>query len=1090
MVVLPPVVYEQRCSVGKIRHQLQPAIKTRVINETLVNVSPRIRERLWLLECGSRVLLTNRPNVTLPDGVDGIIHLREDKVVWRTHRLLIDLKARVLESGWADVACDAARSWHNQLSYRAEQRDANGQVPTGQEGLRPPQLGALFAIGAHWSLNTQPATIVMPTGTGKTETMLATLTAYGHSTTLVVVPWDLLRQQTANKFQSLGLLRALGVLPNEVANPVVGLITSKPKTLTDLDIFTQCNVVVSTISSLAFEAGSPLAAEMAQRCKSLILDEAHHVPAKTWSGLRSAFHSLPILQFTATPFRRDGELVDGKVIFNYSLAAAQRDGYFKPIHFEPVHQPSGGTQADQAIAATALTKLRHDLNAGLNHLLLARCSSIVRATNVERLYRHLAPEFQPILIHSKINDTEAKLSDLRSGVSRVVICVDMLGEGFDLPELKVAALHDSHRSLAITLQFIGRFTRVAGRSIGEATVVANIGDQDVAHSLERLYSEDADWNQVLSELSSNAVREHRELIEFLQESERLDEEGDSKISLSPQLLRPVFSTAAYRAQQFFPERFHHGLSQQLHIEGVWLNREMRTLYFVTRAEGRVRWTNTKGVLDREWTLFVLHHNPELELLFLSSTDHSSLFPELAEEVTGQADLIHGEQMFRILGHINRLVFQNMGVKKHGRRNLSYAMYTGADVAVALGVAERSGSVKNNVSGTGWENGERVSVGCSYKGRVWSREQGSIPEFVHWCAAAGAKLLDDSIVVDDIIANVLIPKDVTAFPSDRNVLAVEWPAEIMSIAEDRVVLTTRAFPNGLPITFVDLKYLDVRDNSMRFALNCDETGQFADFTLTVGGETGFVVEQTSGEAVELTIGKASRALSQYLSSYPPLVRFVDLSELDGNMLIEPKDPRHLEIGEERFEAWDWAGVDITKESYWKDGIARADSIQWKAAQHFIQGDFDIVFDDDGAGEAADLVCLKEEDNCIRLALIHCKYSGGDTAGERVKDVVEVCSQAVRSAKWKWRFSELGKHIQRREDRLRSLHRPTRYLAGNGVKLNELIKTARFKPIEAEILIIQPGLSAGNRTADQNLVLAAAVAYLKETIGCDMDIVCSG
>lgn len=1089
MVVLPPVVYEQRCSIGRIRHQLQPAITTQVVNETWVNVSPRVRERLWSLECGGRVLLTDRANVALPDGVDGIIQLLEGEFVWKTHRLLIDLKARVDESGWASVASDAANSWQNRLSYRAEQRDANGQLPIGREGLRPPQLGALFAIGAHWSLDAQPATIVMPTGTGKTETMLATLTAYGKSATLVVVPWDLLRQQTARKFQGLGLLRALGVLPNEVTNPVVGLITSKPKTLADLDIFNQCNVVVSTISSLAFEAGSPLAVEIAHRCKSLILDEAHHVPAKTWSGLRSAFHSLPILQFTATPFRRDGELVDGKVIFNYPLAAAQRDNYFKPIHFEPVHQPSGGAQADQAIAEAAIAKLRRDLDAGLNHLLLARCSSIARATLIERLYQHLAPDLRPILVHSKKNDTEARLADLRSGMSKVVICVDMLGEGYDLPQLKVAALHDSHRSLAIMLQFIGRFTRVAGSDIGEATVVANIGDRDVAQSLERLYSEDADWNQVLSELSSNAVREHQELIAFLQASERLDEEGDSKISLSPQLLRPVFSTATYKAHEFFPERFHHGLSQQLHIEGVWLNREMRTLYFVTRAESKVRWTNTKGVHDREWTLFVLHHNPDLGLLFLSSTDHSSLFPELAQQVTEQADLIHGEQMFRILGHINRLVFQNMGVKKHGRRNLSYAMYTGADVAVALGVAERSGSVKNNVSGTGWENGERVSVGCSYKGRVWSREQGSIPAFVRWCAAAGAKLLDDNIVVDDIIANVLIPKEVTGFPRDRRVLAIEWPSEIMGIAEDRVVLTTRTFPGGLPITFVDLKYLDVQGDSIRFALGCDESGQFAEFTLTVGGDSGFSVAQTGGDAVELTIGKRSGMLSQYLSSYPPMVRFVDLSELDGNMLIEPKDPRHLEIGEERFEAWDWAGVDITKESYWKDGIARADAVQWKVAQHFIQGDFDIVFDDDGAGEAADLVCLKEEGSRIRLALIHCKYAGGDTPGERVKDVVEVCSQAVRSAKWKWRFSELGKHLQRREDRLRSLYRPTRYLAGNGVRLNDLIKTARFKPIEAEILIVQPGLSVGNRTADQNLVLAAAVAYLKETIGCDMDIVCS-
>ncbi len=157
-------------------------------------------------------------------------------------------------------------------------------------------------MGAHWSLDIQPATIVMPTGTGKTETMLATLTAYGKSPTLVVVPWDLLRQQNCKRVSESGATSRFGGVPNGVMNPVVGLITSKPKTLADLDIFTQCNVVVSTISSLAVEADSPLAVGIAQRCKSLILDEAHHVPAKTWSGLRAAFHSLPILQFTATPF--------------------------------------------------------------------------------------------------------------------------------------------------------------------------------------------------------------------------------------------------------------------------------------------------------------------------------------------------------------------------------------------------------------------------------------------------------------------------------------------------------------------------------------------------------------------------------------------------------------------------------------------------------------------------------------------------------------------------------------------------------------------------------------------------------------------
>jgi hypothetical protein len=72
-----------------------------------------------------------------------------------------------------------------------------------EKGLRRPQLGALHAMLAHESMEIrEPVTIVMPTGTGKTETMLA---AFAHSPkrVLVVVPSDALRTQIATK---LGLL--------------------------------------------------------------------------------------------------------------------------------------------------------------------------------------------------------------------------------------------------------------------------------------------------------------------------------------------------------------------------------------------------------------------------------------------------------------------------------------------------------------------------------------------------------------------------------------------------------------------------------------------------------------------------------------------------------------------------------------------------------------------------------------------------------------------------------------------------------------------------------------------------------------------
>jgi hypothetical protein len=145
----------------------------------------------------------------------------------------------------------------------------------------------------------------------------------------------------------------------------------------------------------------------------------------------------------------------------------------------------------------------------------------------------------------------------------------------------------------------------------------------------------------------------------------------------------------------------------------------------------------------------------------------------------------------------------------------------------------------------------------------------------------------------------------------------------------------------------------------------------------------------------------------------MLRFTDLSELDGNLLIRPQSTQEMIFPPERLEVWGWTGVNITKESIWKDGAQRTNSIQGRTAEQFVSGGFDIVFDDDDAGEAADLVCFKDEPDHIRLALIHCKFTTKSTAGERIKDVVEVSSQAVRSAKWKWKFKDLCRHLNDRE-----------------------------------------------------------------------------
>ncbi|MCV4614670.1 DEAD/DEAH box helicase family protein, partial [Escherichia coli] len=82
-------------------------------------------------------------------------------------------------------------------------------------------------IASHWTLGREPAMLVMPTGTGKTEVMIAATLAAQSERVLIIVPTDALRHQTAEKFLSYGLLQRIGII-DDFPFPVVGTLTSKP----------------------------------------------------------------------------------------------------------------------------------------------------------------------------------------------------------------------------------------------------------------------------------------------------------------------------------------------------------------------------------------------------------------------------------------------------------------------------------------------------------------------------------------------------------------------------------------------------------------------------------------------------------------------------------------------------------------------------------------------------------------------------------------------------------------------------------------------------------------------------------------------
>ena len=118
---------------------------------------------------------------------------------------------------------DVYQSWKNHL-FNFGQDDPETKTP----GLRKPQLAALYATLGHLVVDpTATATVVMPTGTGKTDTMLALLIAARMNRTLILVPSDALRTQLVNKCAELKTLRNVGAVSDTALNPIVTAIDSK-----------------------------------------------------------------------------------------------------------------------------------------------------------------------------------------------------------------------------------------------------------------------------------------------------------------------------------------------------------------------------------------------------------------------------------------------------------------------------------------------------------------------------------------------------------------------------------------------------------------------------------------------------------------------------------------------------------------------------------------------------------------------------------------------------------------------------------------------------------------------------------------------
>jgi len=446
-------------------------------------------------------------------------------------------------------------------------------------------------------------------------------------------------------------------------------------------------------------------------------------------------------------------------------------------------------------------------------------------------------------------------------------------------------------------------------------------------------------------------------------------------------------------------------------------------------------------------------------------------------------------VFRSFYEINRVSLQNVGLKEFLNRKIRFTMRVGTDIQDALSIAEQQRGEKAFVFGTGYEDGEKITLGCSYKGRIWSYLRSDLKGFLEWCKNVGKKLIDENIDPNQVLRETLIPEIITEIPH-LHPTHIDWDDNFYDLPESKITVNINGNFN---FAYCSINVINASSNGevnfeivtpngtakfkKELFIDIQDGNQYANFRIT----------KLDTVQSDITISSRKLDLLEYLNVNPPIVWFADGSALQGNEYVQLK---HLiqPYPTENLIDWNWTSIDISKEAQGVNPIA-TDSIQYKVIQELSANDYDIIYDDDYSGEIADVITIKELDNEINVQFYHLKFAKDGEVNTRVDNFYEVCGQAQKSIHWKHKSGvEFFQHLLRRENKVRNGNERSRLEKGTKPDLERLIGIAKNrKPMNFEIFIVQPSLSKQNVSDSIMTLLGVTENYLKEVADIDLNVI---
>lgn len=214
----------------------------------------------------------------------------------------------------------------------------------------------------------------------------------------------------------------------------------------------------------------------------VIIDEAHHAPSNSFSSLINYLNPKYLLGVTATPWRTDGvnlrELF-GEPLFSMSVVEGMQKGFLSKVDYEMltdgINWDHISDLSEKGLTIKDLNQLLYiperdiglvervveEINKIRNPRTLVFCRSIKHAEKLLNYFRGF--DLPTAILHSRLGRTERfqALSNFRTGKIKVLISIEMLNEGIDVPEVNLVCFARVTHSRRIFLQQLGRGLRLS-----------------------------------------------------------------------------------------------------------------------------------------------------------------------------------------------------------------------------------------------------------------------------------------------------------------------------------------------------------------------------------------------------------------------------------------------------------------------------------------------------------------------------------------------------------------------------------------------------------------------------------------------------